>query len=798
MSTPVKICIYIVSILVIIAVALTVLVKTQITPEKVRENLLPLAEKKLQRRVEFGKIKIGVFSGISLADLTVMQKNSEEEFFSVQAVELHYRLLPLLMGKIAIDQILFQHPKIFVTRMPDGQFNYSDLLPRSSGGGKKSTKSNSNSLELPALDLLIKEVSIKDGELFYIDKFKNSRSPFRYTLDKLNFRARQITFDSPFPVDLSAVVNGSNIDISGNYDLARKIGDLEIHLAPLDMMPFAPYYRTAFPGKLSSAQLSLELELDISPDLIASKGKLTLDDVDLVLDKLPELNIKQAKLDAAYAFNYDTKKQLLKVSTLLLDFNKIKLGAEGELDLSTTDPYMVSTLFLKGLDLREMMQNLPESLTREYQKYSFAGSIDGQIDFSGKLDSGIALVRSVKLKLSEIRASVENLRAGVSGDIAYADDTLATKNLFLQYGDQKVQLKAKVKKGSDKIFRGAFKLSADTLDINKVLGGSESQPEPRPESESIENDRGDKGAGVAKVTRRKTLADDVGPFDIPIDMRGTLAVKRLIYKKLKIDKITADLNLKDNNLSVMNLVGQINKGELKGNSRIDLGIKGLSYQGEMSLQQPNIGTLISGLFPEVKQSVTGSLRWQNNFSGRGTLADTLLPALKLKGFAKIKKGTAKGFPILDQLAGFLGSSQLKAIRFQSLNAQYDLSDGLTRVNGNLDSSKTKFTTSGTIDIGGYLNLNLGAHFAPDVLKKLGLKKSLRKAISDQDGWGTLPLQVQGTVDDPDISYDTESLEGQLVEKASQKLLEKIEQKGDGETEPIKKMLDNTLNKLFGK
>ncbi|MCK5825733.1 MAG: AsmA family protein [Desulfuromusa sp.] len=806
MSTPVKICIYIVSILVIIALALTVLVKTQITPEKVREILLPMAEKKLQRKVEIGTIKIGIFSGISLSDLKVMQKISAEgaeEFFSIRQVELHYQLFPLLMGKIVINKISLQNPKIFIARIANGQFNFSDLLPARAKAKKSTTEAHSNSRSSSKKwDFLIGEVNIEGGELLYVDKFKNTRSPFRYNLNKLNFKARQITANSSFPIDLSAMVNGSNIDISGHYDLLRQTGDLTLHLAPLNVVPFAPYYRATFPGKLSSAQLALELEVDIQPTLIASKGKVAFNDVDLTLDKFPDMKLKKEKLEVAYAVNFDTGKQLLQVSTLLIDFNGIKFGAEGQFNFSTAEPYMVSTLFLKKLDLREVMQNLPDQFARDYKKYSFAGLIDGQVDFSGQLDSGVALISSAQLKLSELRASLGSLRAGASGDINYSDNTLQTDNLLLQYGDQQVQLKSKGEMGSDNIFRGKFKLSTDQLDLNKILdeAGSVSNPESNPETklETVSNNPDSKRVTTSQVKRRKTLDDDVGPFDIPVAMQGTIKIKQLIYKKLNIDKISADANLQNNNISISNLVGRIGKGELRGSSLVNFGVKGLSYQGAMTLSQPNVTTLVAGLFPDVEQKVSGSLQWQNEFSGRGTLTDTLLPALKLKGAVALRQGMVKGFPALDQLAGFLGNSKLKTLRFQSLTAQYNLYDGLIRMNGNLDSSKTKLISSGTVDTGGRLNFNLDALFAPEVLKKMGLKKKLRQSISDQDGWGTLPLLLQGTLDHPEVSYDSVALQDQLVDKASQKLLEKLAGDKDGEIEPIKKLLDNTLNKLFGK
>ena len=796
MSTPIKISIFIISTLVFLALALIALVKTQITPEKVRETLLPLAEKSLQRSVDFGEIKIGLFSGISIADLQVMQKNGKDEFFSVHTVALHYQFWPLFTGKVIVDQILLDQPKINFIRRPNGHFNFCDLLHEPTTGGNGSAVSGQHD-RLPAtFNLLVKEVNIKAGELLYVDKFKNAKSPFRYSLNNLNFKARQITFDQSFPVDLSAVINGANIDVSGRYNFSNRTGDLTILLAPLGVVQFAPYYRDVFPGKLGAAQLSLNLKVAIQPDLVSSKGKITFADVDLVLDMFPDTGLKKASLGIDYALNYNVEKQLLAVSTLLFNFNGINLGAEGEVDLSTPDPYLVSRLFLKKLDLRDVMQNLPVELSRNYQKYSFAGMVDGRVDFSGELSRGIDLLKSAQLSLTDVRANSEHLRAGISGDITYADKVLQLENLLLQYGDQQAQLQAKVERAPDNIFHGEFDLSADTLDLNKIL--SKPTSEIRSEPEPVGSNTGNKGIAVPAETERKTLADDIGPFDIPIDILGTLLVKRLIYQKLNVDKVTANLSLKNNSLSITDLTGQIGDGELEGSALVDFGIKGLSYRGEMSLRQPNVMTLISGLFPDTEQSATGQLQWQNNFSGSGTLADNWLPALQLKGAINLQQGSVKGFPALEQLAGFLDSPTLKVISFQSLTGQYDLRDGLARIKGQLNSSKTKLISTGTVAIDGHLNLNLDARFSPEVLGKLGLNKVLKKTVADQDGWGTLPLLIRGTLDDPQVSYNSVALQDQVIEKASQKLLEKLVPEGDGTAEPLKKMLDNTLNKLFGK
>ena len=794
MSIPAKIGVFIVTILVALAVALIILIQTQVTPEKIRKTLLPLVEKRLERKVDFGEIEIGLFSGISIADLKVMKKDTAREFVSVKSLELHYQFWPLLTGKVVIDQILLDQPKIQVTRMPDGCFNFSDLLPESAAenNGTVSKSNNDVSSAVPAaFNLLVKEISIKAGELHYIDKFRNVRTPFRYTLDKLNIKASQITFDKSFPIDLSAVLNGSNVDISGNYDLSRRSGNLLIRLAPLELVRFAPYYRDMLPGKLGSALLAMNLEIDLQPDQVASKGKIELDQVDLVLNDFPDAVLKNVKVGADYALTYDFEKQLLEFSTLLLNFNGIKLGAEGVFDLSAPEPYLALVLLLDQFDLREVMQNIPSELTRKYQKYSFAGLVNGRINLSGKLNSGADLLKSAQLNLSGVQASAENLRAGISGDITYSNKVVQSENLVLKYGDQQAHLKIKAENLPDDLVRGQFVLTAKELNLNNMLPGP---------TETLK-ETGKTGNSLPRIERRKNLADEIGPFNVPVDMVGTLAIDHLLYKQLSMNKVVADLSLKNNQLSINNLSSQIGGGELKVSAIVDLGVKGLVYQGRMVLSQPDIMTLVSGLAPETKQRVSGQLQLQNSFYGRGILPDNLLQTLQVKGEFNLQQGTARGTPLLEQLAGFLGNPDLKILSFKSLTSRYDLRDGIVHLSGYLDSSKTKLTPHGTIGVDGRLNLNLDARLAPEIMNKLGIGESLKQAMKDQNGWGILPLRIQGTLSRPRIGFDSKALQKQALEKAkekvSQKLLEKIMPGTEEDIEPIRQLLDNTLNKLFG-
>jgi len=793
MSVSTKLAISIIGVIAVIVTVFTVIVKTQITPDRVRKTLLPLVEDSLQRKVDFGKINIGIFSGITVAKLKVASKSDVNELFSVDNIELHYQLWPLLTGKVVIDQILLNRPKIHITRLPSGVLNFNDLLPQideskeyqHSGQQYKATELNSS------FDLFVKEINIVDGELLYVDKFINAKNPYRYTLKKLNIKARQIAFDKSFPIELSAIINDANIDISGNYDLSKRVGSLSLQLEPLDLVRFAPYYRKKFPGKLSSGRLALNLDIDVNADSVSSTGKIETDNLDLVLAQYPDAHIKKAKLGIDYALSFNLRKSLLRVSTLLLDFNGINLGAEGEFDLSSDDQFMVFSLIFDKFDLRDVMQNLPLELSREYKKYSFAGMIDGRVELAGKIDSGVDLFKSANLNLMDVRASAENLRAGINGDISYAGKVLQTDNLQLQYGDQQLQLQLLAKNENGK-YNGNFKLSAPLLDINKLI-----PTESNSGKVIVSNDSTISTEHTNPVEHRNS---EIGPFDFPVKMAGTIVVGRVVYKELNIDNLNANLILQDNYLTISNLFGKIGNGNLSASAQVDLGVSGLAYKGKLALKQPTIAILVDGLMPRAKQSSSGALQFNSSFSGQGT-GSSLMNKLIFKGDFTVLNGEVTGSPLLADFSSFLGNQDLRVLKFNSFAGKYYLNAGVVKINSSIDSSKMKLAPSGTITVSGEMDLKLDAKFAPATMSKLKIDKKIMRALVDSSGWGQLPLQIKGNLDAPEFGFDTVAMQHIATDKVttelSERIMEEIAPEAIGDAEPMKQLLDETLNKLFG-
>lgn len=785
MSGSVRVGLTIFAVSILLCVALVVLIQTQLTPERVRLAVLPVIEKQLGRPVDLGTIEIGIFSGIFIRDLVIHEPQSADIFLTVGTARLSYRLWALFKGQLAIREILLDQSVITIVRNPDGNFNFTDLLPveqttATATDASREVETVSVSLESP-FELLIDHISFRNGKILFIDKLINPAAPFRYTFSQLNLNVRQFSLEKAFPLDLSVVLNSSRIDLSAQINLARQSGEALLRLSPLDLIPFAPYYRNQLPGNLGSALLELNIDLDWRPNRLLSRGKITLDKVDMVLRELPDMPFRDLSLSTDYAIDYDFELKSLDVSTFLLKYNDIRFALQGQLDFSRTDPLVDGTLALERLDLRSAVLSLPQALTRQLQPFSPAGEMTAQMRLYGSVSVGPKLLHSAQIKLTNVQATVQNLRARLNGDISYGQDRTVSDNLVLNVGDQQARLSFAISNLLSSPQTGTFEISSRDLDLNQFL------PEDK------------RARPVGEQVPTTVLTEELGPYDLPLNLTGTLTVERLRYRQLLLQQVRAAIQLKDNHLTVAPVQGRIGEGRFTATGALDLGVKGLLYQGEMTLAQPDLATLLNGLFPAVQQRVSGQVRWHNNFSGRGTAAKTLLQALQLDGEVQLSQGVISGSPLLEQISWFLDSPDLKAVTFRDFQGSYRMANGTTRIDSYLDGSQVKLTPKGTIGIDGSIDMSLATLLAPEVLKKMGASEQLKQAFVDSNGWGVLPLQISGSLNSPRVDFDTGALQKQALERAQQelgdRLIERLAPKTEEGKEPLKNFLDNTLRRL---
>lgn len=328
--------------------------------------------------------------------------------------------------------------------------------------------------------------------------------------------------------------------------------------------------------------------------------------------------------------------------------------------------------------------------------------------------------------------------------------------------------------------RGRFDLFVKQLDLNRFIPAESEEEKPE-----------------GKADKTDSPHVELGPIEVPITLDGTVSIEELIYDEVSIKAVRAAYRLADNRFHLEELSGDIADGQFKANADVDLGKKGFVYNGQFTLQGVDLQALVPVLLPQAERSTHGLMQLKFDFSGTGTDPARIAKQLGSKGSFQLDSGKLMGSPLLVGLAKFLGNPELKVLSFKSLSGEYDLQKGVAQVRAALDSSKTRFASSGTVELDGPLDLKLETRLAPEMLQGLSSDSPLRRAFTDPDGWGVLPLKIAGSLSDPKFSLSSEGMKAQAKEKVKQKLGEKLQEKLGDKDSPVQKLIDQPLKKLFG-
>jgi len=276
MSKPVKILAIVGSLVLVLLITLVVVAKVVITPERVRTTVLPIAEEQLGRKVDFKGLGVSIFSGITLEGFTVLEADAKETFVSLDGLVLRFQILPLFTGRVVVDEVRLERPRIRVVREGDGSFNFSTL------GAAKTTPADAPKAGEPAaasgggIDLLVARVTLRGGEVLYRDLALQPGQPFELTLEAIDVTATDISLEKSFPVELQARMAGAPLQITAQVDPKQAAGRASLTLKGLALKTFRVLAGEGYPAHLEPLTLDLELTGEGSTSQAAASGSCTL------------------------------------------------------------------------------------------------------------------------------------------------------------------------------------------------------------------------------------------------------------------------------------------------------------------------------------------------------------------------------------------------------------------------------------------------------------------------------------------------------------------------------------------
>ncbi|WP_456434367.1 DUF748 domain-containing protein [Thermosulfuriphilus sp.] len=157
-------------VIVLILLGLSALVHFYLTPERLKDMIVPLAEKASGRKVELGEIEVGLLKGIRFKGLKIKEDDGKNDFLRIKEFVLSYQIFPLLKHQLIISEVKLLSPEIRIVKRQDGHFNFETLkLLEEEKKEHEAPERESEAPEIP-LALVVDRVVVKGAQFFFKDE----------------------------------------------------------------------------------------------------------------------------------------------------------------------------------------------------------------------------------------------------------------------------------------------------------------------------------------------------------------------------------------------------------------------------------------------------------------------------------------------------------------------------------------------------------------------------------------------------------------------------------------------------
>lgn len=235
-------------------------------------------------------------------------------FASAKKIDISIKVMPLLRGKVAVNNIELDSLYVNLIKNKQGESNWSDIGKTNVNTANNKAPATANNKNTTDFNFSIANLTVVNGQINWQDQQKQQS----YSLSKVYINGDNIGTSEVFPLTISATVNGKQLpkpisfSFDGQFNISSDLNSIAMN--QLDL-------------KLDN----LELEGNISAKNLNSnpsyQGDLHLSPLDLrqlLQDfnaKLPAMRDKDAleKVTADLAFNGDKKDLSVKPFNLVLD-----------------------------------------------------------------------------------------------------------------------------------------------------------------------------------------------------------------------------------------------------------------------------------------------------------------------------------------------------------------------------------------------------------------------------------------------------------------------------------------------
>lgn len=183
-----------------ILLLLVVYLAVTFNPNDYKPTVIQLVKDKKQRTLDIkGDIRLSFWPkiGADLGEITLSEHQSDQQFAAIKSAKVALAVLPLLKKEIVVDTVDLDGAQVNVIQHADGSFNFDDLL------SKEEEESQQINFDVQGIKVTHTQAS-----------FTNEKSGAKYTVDQFNLTTGQVALKKPFDIatDFHLVANQPAVD----------------------------------------------------------------------------------------------------------------------------------------------------------------------------------------------------------------------------------------------------------------------------------------------------------------------------------------------------------------------------------------------------------------------------------------------------------------------------------------------------------------------------------------------------------------------------------------------------------
>ncbi len=324
---------------VVLLVGLVLLLPFLIDLNKYKDEYIPIVEEALNRKVELQDIRLTVWPriGARLAGFSVMDDPAfgSSPFASLTSLDVGVELMPLLSGKVEVEEITLRDPVIMVIKNKNGVLNASTIgrtgveMPKTPS--RAPVPSPEGPLKILAL-LAVDRISIAGGQLTYRDL--SAADQTEYVLKDLDLLLQSVRLGETPKLHFDTLLQPFNlpVKIDGTFGPLKETIDIDDFRFQLGLG------KTEF--SITGKTVGQNATVTISSPVINTAN------LPMKLPLAKPIDIKALQIRAE-----EVKGQEAKLDALSFQLFEGEVNAQGKLVTGSDAPPFNGTVTLQGLQL---------------------------------------------------------------------------------------------------------------------------------------------------------------------------------------------------------------------------------------------------------------------------------------------------------------------------------------------------------------------------------------------------------------------------------------------------------------